>query len=157
MPCRMTVVVWSGISNMRTILATVPMGYKSSNSGRSTSARVWHTAPMMRPLLYALSIRRRDDLRPTATGSTTPGNNTMLRKGRIGRHLPIVPSNNCSSLPSKSAIRENALPCSFVSSSSLNLLLVMFLVCQVEYIPYIIGAKWLQIYIDFIEKESTSG
>ena len=42
-PCRMTVVVWSGISSTRTILATVPMVCKSSNRGVSVSATFWHT------------------------------------------------------------------------------------------------------------------
>ena len=39
----MTVVVWSGISSTRTILATVPMVCKSSSRGVSVSATFWHT------------------------------------------------------------------------------------------------------------------
>ena len=125
-PCRITVVVWSGISNILTIFATVPTEYKSSKSGRSTSAFIWHTVPIVLLFLYAWSISFKDDFLPTATGSTTPGKRTILRNGNIGKHLSILPSKSCSSSPSISAIKENAVSRSVFSSKSLNLLFIIF-------------------------------
>ena len=101
-PWRMTVVVWSGISNIRTIRPTVPILCKSSSFGSSVCADLWHTTAISLCFLSASRTSFREDLRPTVIGRNTPGNNTILRKGSTGRISPdfTFTSNACSSFPS---------------------------------------------------------
>ena len=58
-------------------------------------------------LLSADLANLSEDLRPMATGSTTPGNKTIFRKGKIGNVESISTSNTLDSSPSKSATKEN--------------------------------------------------
>ena len=97
----------SGNSRIRIIFAIVPMWYKSSNPGFSVSGLNWQTTPMFNLFLSAAFAKRREDFRPTATGITTPGNNTMLRNGKIGNVASISTSKTLDSSPSKSATNEN--------------------------------------------------
>ncbi len=74
----------SGISITRSTSAMTPTVYKSSSFGSSTDMSRWQTTPTIdfkSPLLF---IRFIDLVRPIMTGMTTPGNKTMLRKGKMG-------------------------------------------------------------------------
>ena len=61
-----------------------------------------NTTAMSLCFFSASRISLSEDFRPTVIGRKTPGNNTILRRGRTGRISPDLTftSNACSSLPS---------------------------------------------------------
>ena len=84
----MTVVELSGISSTRTICAAVPMVYSSAPPGSSVWASICVHTPITALFSCASRISLSDLGRATATGDSTPGNITMLRKGRMGNVSP---------------------------------------------------------------------
>ena len=83
LPCKITVMLPSGNFNVFRILATVPNRYTSFPPGTSTSSFSCATTPIVLFPSKASLINLIDLSRPAVIGITTPGNNTMLRKGNI--------------------------------------------------------------------------
>ena len=84
-PWIMIVVLPSGIWSTLRMRATVPISYTSSTEGASTEASRCATTPIvLLPWLAAL-IRAIEVSRPAVIGMTTPGNKTVLRRGKIGK------------------------------------------------------------------------
>ena len=83
-PCRMTVLVPSGIFSIFKMRATVPTLLRSSGPGTSVSSSFWLTTPIRDSDLLASRIKRTLRSRPTLMGMTTPGKSTVLRKDSKG-------------------------------------------------------------------------
>ena len=86
-----------GRTNILIMCPTVPILYKSSTLGSSFELLACTKTPRVRSPLYAFLTSRTDFCRLTVIGITIPGNNTMLRIGKIGNSSDKTPI--LSSLP----------------------------------------------------------
>ena len=83
LPCRMAVMLPSGMRNMRTIWTKVPTSWRSSASGSCVSGLRWAMTPKIFLPFWASWMSLMLLSRPAVTGETTPGNSTVLRRGKM--------------------------------------------------------------------------
>ena len=94
-----TVVFPSGILKTFRILATVPVVFISSIPGSSFPSTFCETTPIILFPLFVSFINLMDLSRPAVIGTTTPGNKTVFRRGKIGR----ISGNSSLSIASSSS------------------------------------------------------